>query len=79
MMMKNYDQLVQINQNLNWLYIPDHLYRMLIIGGSALGKTNVIKVNKKSSTRYCQNLFVGHISFQIKVPIAYLQNRKSRN
>ena len=25
--------------NLNWQYIPDHPYRMLIIGGSGSGKT----------------------------------------
>ena len=33
-MMKNYDQLVEINHNPNWPYIPDHPYRILIIGGS---------------------------------------------
>ena len=26
--------------NLNWPYIPDHPYRILIIGGSGTGKTN---------------------------------------
>ena len=28
--------------NLNWPYIPDHPYRILIIGGSASGKTNAL-------------------------------------
>ena len=28
--------------NKNWPYIPDHLYRILIIGGSGPGKTNVL-------------------------------------
>ena len=28
--------------NKNWPYIPDHLYRILIIGGSGSGKTNVL-------------------------------------
>ena len=41
-MMKNYDQSVEINHNLKWLYIPDHLYRILIIGGSGSEKTNVL-------------------------------------
>ena len=41
-MMKKYDQLVEINHNPNWPYIPDHLYRILIIGGSESGKTNVL-------------------------------------
>ena len=40
--MKNYDQSVKINHNLNWPYIPDHPYRILIIGGSGSGKTNVL-------------------------------------
>ena len=40
-MMKNYDQSAEINHNLNWPYIPDYLYRILIIGGSGLGKTNL--------------------------------------
>ena len=40
--MKNYCQSVKINHNLNWPYIPDHPYRILIIGGSGLGKTNVL-------------------------------------
>ena len=41
-MMKNYDESVEINQNPNWPYIPDHSYRILIIGRSGSGKTNVI-------------------------------------
>ena len=28
--------------NLNWPYIPDHLCRILIIGGSGSGKTNAL-------------------------------------
>ena len=28
--------------NLNWPYIPDHPYRVLIIGGSGTGKTNAL-------------------------------------
>ena len=40
--MKNYDQSVEKNHNPNWPYIPDHLYRILIIGGSGSEKTNVL-------------------------------------
>ena len=40
--MKNYDQLIEINHNLNWHYIPDYPYRILIIGGSGSGKTNML-------------------------------------
>ena len=35
----------------NWPYIPDHPYRILIIGGSGSGKTKIIKLNRKT-TRY---------------------------
>ena len=31
-----------IERNLNWPYIPDHPYRILIIGGSGSGKTNAL-------------------------------------
>ena len=41
-MMKNYDESVDINHNPNWPYIPDHPYRILIIGGAGSGKTNVL-------------------------------------
>ena len=40
--MKNYDQTIKINCNLNWPYTPDHPHRILIIGGSVSGKTNVL-------------------------------------
>ena len=40
--MKNYDQSLEINHNPNWPYIPDHPYRILIIGGSGSDKTNAI-------------------------------------
>ena len=34
--------------NKNWLYTPNHPYRILIIGSSGSGKTNVlIKLNRK--------------------------------
>ena len=41
-MMKNCDQSVEINHNPNWPYVPDHPYKILITGGSGLGKTNVL-------------------------------------
>ena len=41
----NFDDYVNENKNVhnkNWPYIPDHPYRILIIGGSGSGKTNVL-------------------------------------
>ena len=32
----------RINHNPNWPYVPDHPYRILIIGGSGSGKTNTL-------------------------------------
>ena len=32
--MKNYGKSFELNHNLNWSYILDNLYRILIIGGS---------------------------------------------
>ena len=45
-MMKNYDQSVEINHNPNWHYIPDHLYRILIIGGSGQAKLMLLNLIK---------------------------------
>ena len=46
-MMKNYDQSVEINHNLNWCYIPDYPSRILIVGGWGAWKTNVLLFGKK--------------------------------
>ena len=43
--MINFDNYVNENRtehNKNWPYIPDHPYRILIIGGSGSGKTNLL-------------------------------------
>ena len=43
--MINFDDYVNENKNehnKNWPYIPDHPYRILVIGGSGSGKTNLL-------------------------------------
>ena len=43
--MINFDDYANKNKtehNRNWPYIPDHPYRILIIGGSGSGKTNLL-------------------------------------
>ena len=43
--MINFNDIVNENKtvhNKNWPYIPDHPYRVLIIGGSGSGKTNAL-------------------------------------
>ena len=41
-MMKSYDQSLEINHNPIWSYVPHHPYRILLIGGSGSGLTNVL-------------------------------------
>ena len=38
----NYTNENKTQHNLKWPYIPDHSYRILIIGGSGSGKTNAL-------------------------------------
>ena len=43
--MINFDEYTHENkteQNPKWPYIPDHSYRILILGGSGSGKTNAL-------------------------------------
>ena len=38
----NYSNEYKTEHNSNWLYIPDHPYRILILGGSGSRKTNAL-------------------------------------
>ena len=60
--MINFDDYTNENKtqhNLKWPYIPDHPYRILIIGSSGPEKINkcVIEFNKQP-VRYWWNIFV---------------------
>ena len=39
--MANFNSITNEN-NKKWPYMPDHLYKILMIGGSKLGKINVL-------------------------------------
>ena len=41
-MTKNFDQSVEINHNKDWIYIPDHPYRILIISSEGSSRTNAL-------------------------------------
>ena len=73
-MLKNYDQSVEINHNPNWPDIPDRPYRILIIGGSGSGKTNVLLNLIKH-----QQLNIDNVYFYTKDPLEskypFLYNR----
>ena len=50
--MINFDDYVNENKtkhNKNCSYIPDHPYRILIIGGSGFGKTNLLLINREQA------------------------------
>ena len=42
MVVKNYDESVEIIHNPNWSYILDYPYMILVIGVSGSGKTNTL-------------------------------------
>ena len=66
-MLKNYDQSVEIN-NPYYLYISEHSYRVIIIGGLGSGRTNTfLNLIKHQESQ----IFVRQRSIRIKVSIAY--------
>ena len=57
--MINFDDYVNGNKtehNKNWPYIPDHPYRMLIIGDSGSGKTNAL-INLMNEQKYIDKIY----------------------
>ena len=75
MMTKNYIESVNINHNPNWSYIPDHSYRIIIIGGFGSGKTNALLnlLNSDSS----ESKYYLLINGREKVAIKKLRNMKT--
>ena len=58
--MINFDDVTNKNKtghNLKWPYIPDHPYRVLIIGGSGSGKTNAL-VNLKNNQPDIEKIYL---------------------
>ena len=51
----NYRNENKTQHNSNWQYIPDHPYRILIIGDSGSGKTNALLnlINKQKDLIKC--------------------------
>ena len=78
-MLKNYNQSVEINRNPNWPFIPDHPYRILIIGYSESSKTGVLLNLMKNQRPGSGKFICTSNSIRIKVSIAYQKQRKSRN
>ena len=58
--MINFDDYTNENKtqhNPNWPYIPDHPYRILIIGGSGSGKTNTL-LNLINNQPYIDKIYL---------------------
>ena len=64
MMVKNYEEPVQINHNPNWPYIFDHLYRILKLVVQDQRKTNMFLNLLKH-----QQADIGKIYFNFKDPL----------
>ena len=77
--MKNYDKSVEINHNLNWFYIPDHPYRILIIVDSGSGTTNALLNLIKNQRADVDKIYLyvrDPVNQRVKVSIAYQRNDK---
>ena len=74
-MMKNDDESVKIHHNPNLLYIPDHPYRILIIGGSGSGKTNVLLNIIKSQRQDIDKIYL-YVKDPLKSKYQFLINGK---
>ena len=74
--MINFDDYVSENRtehNRNWPYIPDYPYRILIIRGSASGKTNLLlnliegQPNIDKIYLYAKDLYEAKYQYLIKI------------
>lgn len=78
MMTKNYIELVNINHNPNWSYIPDHSYWIIIIGGFGSGKTNaLLNLIKHRRPDSSESKYYLLINGREKVAIKKLRNMKT--
>ena len=71
--------MVKANHNPNWTYIPNHPYRILIIGGSGSDKTYVIELNKKATTRYLiKFIYTSKIHSNQSINCLLMQKKKKK-
>ena len=76
-MIKNYNQSVEINHNPNWSYIRVHPYRILIIGDSGSGKTNVLLNLTKDQWLDIDNIYL-YVKNQFKSKHKLLINEREK-
>ena len=72
--------MVKANHNPNWTYIPNHPYRILIIGGSGSDKTYVIELNKKATTIYfIKFIYTSKIHSNQSINCLLMQKKKKKD
>ena len=77
--MNNFDYYTnenKIEHNSNWPYIPDHPYRILIIGGSGSGKTNTL-LNLIKNQLDIDKIYL-HAKDPYEAKCRYLINRRGK-
>ena len=77
--MTNFDDFTNENKtkhNPKWPYIPDHLYRILIVGGSGSGKTNVL-LNLINNQPNIDKIFL-YAKDPYKAKYQYLINKREK-
>ena len=75
--MINFDEYTNENKkerNLNWPRIPDHPYRILIIGGSGTGKTNAL-LNLINNQQDIDKIYL-YVKDPYKDKYQYLTNKR---
>ena len=77
--MINFDEYTNentIKHNPNWPYIPDHPYRILIIGGSGTGKTNAL-LNLIQNQPYIDKIYL-YAKDPYEAKYQFLINKRER-
>ena len=77
--MINFDDVTnenKIEHNSKWPYIPDHPYRILIIGGSGSGKTNAL-LNLTNSQQDIDRIYL-YAKDPYEVKYQYLINKREK-
>ena len=72
----NYTNESKLEHNLKWPYIPDHPYRILIIGGSGSGKTNAL-LNLLNNQPDIDKIYL-YVKDPSEAKYQYLTNRREK-
>ena len=72
----NYTNENETEHNSNWSYVPDHLYRILIVGASGSGKTNAL-LNLIDNHPDIDNIYI-YAKDQYEAKYKYLINKREK-